>query len=194
MGKRILLGGVVGSIVIFLVSSVWHMVAGLGEIGVQNVPNEEAVLAVMRSSIQAPGFYFFPGLETSPGMTKEQKQAAEKKWNEKYRVGPTGILIYRPGGEDFKFGKLLTVQFGIGALAAFVVAWLLGLAAGGLPSFGARAMVVVLIAVFATVVTDLPYWNWYGFPCNYTLAHMAGAVVCWGITGLAMAAVVKRPA
>ena len=194
MMKRILLGCVAGGIAIFLVATVWHMVLGLGEIGIQNLPGGEAVLSAMRGAIRQPGFYFFPGMERSPGMTKEQQKAEEQKWAEKYRVGPSGILIYEPRGEEFRFGRLLLNQFGIGLVAALVVACLLAMAAGGLPSYGSRVLFVALLGVFASLIIDLPYWNWYGFPANYTLAHMASVVICWGVTGLVMAAIVKRPA
>lgn len=194
MAKRVLLGCVVGGIVIFVVASIWHMALGLGEIGIKNLPGEDAVVSVMRGAIREPGFYFFPGMERSPGMTKEQRQAEEQKWAEKYRVGPSGILIYRSGGEEFRFGRLLFKQFLIGLAAALVVSWLLALAAGALPSYSSRVLFVALVSVFAGVVMDLPYWNWYGFPANYTLAHLAGVVITWGVTGLVLAAIVKRPA
>lgn len=63
MIKRVILGVVVGTIVVFLVSSLWHMASGLGQIGIQNLPDEDAVLSAMRGSIHSSGLYFFPGMD-----------------------------------------------------------------------------------------------------------------------------------
>jgi hypothetical protein len=193
MTRRIILGGVVGGIVVFFVSFLWHMVSGLGEVGVHNLPNEDAVLMVMRASIHEPGFYFFPGANMSPGRTKEQQQADNVAYNEKYKQGPTGVLIYRTGGEEMNFGKLLANQFLFGLVGALLLAWILALTSGA-TSYGTRALIVLVISVFSAVVFDLPYWNWYGFPMNYTMSHMAGGILSWSVAGLAMAAMVKKTA
>jgi hypothetical protein len=61
-------------------------------------------------------------------------------------------------------------------------------------TYGTRVMIVVLIGLFAEIYIDLPYWNWYGFPMNYTIGHLLGGILSWAVAGLAMAAIVKRPA
>jgi hypothetical protein len=193
MGKRILLGTLVGSIVVFVVSAAWHMFSGLGEIGVKALPGEDTVRAELHTSLHDPGLYFFPAPDMSPGRTKEKVKADEAAYLEKYRSGPSGILVYRPGGEALNFGKLLGYQFLFGLAGAFVVAWILALTAAS-TTFGSRAWLVLLIAFFGGIIYALPEWNWYGFPASYTIASIASQVVSWGIGGLALAAIVKRPA
>jgi hypothetical protein len=193
MGKRILLGSLVGSIVVFVVSSAWHLAPGLGEIGVKALPAEDTVRAGLRSSLHEPGLYFFPAPDMSAGRTKEQVKADQAAYLERYRSGPSGILVYHPGGEELNFGKLMGYQFLFGLAGAFVIAWILALTAGS-TTFGSRACLVLLIALFGGIVYSLPEWNWYGFPASYTIASIASMLVSWGIAGLAMAAIVKRPA
>jgi hypothetical protein len=60
MAKRIIWGVVTGSVLVFLVSSIWQ--AGLEQVG---IPNEEVLFPAMRASIHSPGFYFFPAM--NPG-------------------------------------------------------------------------------------------------------------------------------
>jgi hypothetical protein len=192
MGKRILLGTLVGSIVVFVVSAAWHL-SSLGHIGVKSLPSEDAVLAGMRASLHEPGLYFFPVPDMSAGRTKEQEKADAAAYLERYRRGPSGILVYNPGGEELNFGKLMVHQFLFGLAGSFIVAWILALTAGS-TTFGSRAWLVLLIALFGGIIYALPEWNWYGFPASYTIASVAGQVVSWGIGGLAMAAIVKRPA
>jgi len=192
MGKRIVLAALAGGVLVFIVSGILHSSTHLGEVGIRSVPNEDLVLLTMRNSIPEPGFYFFPAPNLSP-MPKEQKEAEESKYLAKFKQGPTGILIYKPGGEDLNFGKLLVIQFLIGLIAAFIAAWILGATASA-TTYGTRVMIVVLIGLFAEIYIDLPYWNWYGFPMNYAIGHLLGGILSWAVAGLAMAAIVKRPA
>jgi hypothetical protein len=193
MGKRILLGSLVGSIVVFVVSAAWHLTPTLGEIGVKALPAEDTVRAGLRTSLPDPGLYYFPAPDMSAGRTKEKEKADAAAYLEKYRSGPSGILVYHPGGEELNFGKLLGYQFLFGLAGSFVIAWILALTAGS-TTFGSRACLVLLIALFGGIVYSLPEWNWYGFPASYTIASIASQVLSWSIAGLAMAAIVKRPA
>jgi len=72
----VIMGVVVGSIVVFLVSSIWHMASGLGQVGIQNLPNEDAVVSAMRGSIHSSGLYFFPGMDV--GATGSKQKAAKR--------------------------------------------------------------------------------------------------------------------
>ena len=196
MGKKVFLGGLVGSVIVFLVSAAWHMAPGLGEIGVKALPAEDSVLAGLRASVHEPGLYFFPAPNMSANRTKEQAKADEAAYLDKYRQGPSGILAYQPGGEGLNFGKLLAYQFLIGLVASFVAAWILALTAAA-TTYGTRVLLVLLVTLFGSIVNDLPAWNWYGFPISYTIAHSASWLVSWGIAALAMARIVsidRRPA
>ncbi len=60
---RILLAGILGGIVMFVWTSIAHMALPLGEAGINEIPNESAVLGAMQSSIgDKTGLYIFPGL------------------------------------------------------------------------------------------------------------------------------------
>jgi hypothetical protein len=187
MGKQILIGTMVGAVVIFLVSFVWHMFLPFAETGVKSLPHEEALSAAMRLGISEPGWYMFPGMDPE----KQNDPAAQKKYQEAFMRGPNGVLIFRPGGTEFSFPKLLVNQFLFGLLGAFAMSWLLAMSAGSLPGYGQRVLFVALVALFGCLVIDLPYWNWYGFPGDYTVAHLVGIVGTWAVTGCALAAVVK---
>ena len=42
------------------------------------------------------------------------------------------------------------------------------------------------------ITTNVSYWNWYGFPSNYTLAYMFTEFTGYVIVGLVAAKVVGR--
>src|ERR1700680_98369 len=113
MNIRILVAGILGGIVMFIWSFVGHDVLPLGQAGVREIPNEQAVLGAMQSSIgETPGFYFFPGLGVGLNPTREQKNEAMKHRNDQLAANPSGILIYYPPGHLFNFPKSLGVEFG----------------------------------------------------------------------------------
>ena len=56
-------------------------------------------------------------------MSKEQKQAAMRKAEEKYRTGPNGILVYRPQGGEALSPKQLLTQLAVDIVALLAAAW-----------------------------------------------------------------------
>ena len=62
---RILLAGILGGIVMFIWTSIAHMALPLGEAGINEIPNELAVLSAMQSSIgEKTALHVFPGRQS----------------------------------------------------------------------------------------------------------------------------------
>lgn len=190
MPKRVLLGALVGGVVVFIAGLLLHTVSGLAEVGVKAAPQEDTVLSAMRAAIHDPGFYVFPAPNMTPGRSRAQKDADNAAYMSKYQLGPTGILVYSPGGSPINIGKLLGGEFAIDLVSAFFLACILAMGAGGVRSYWKRVFAVTVAALFAALFLGLEYWNWYNFPLNYTCAYIVVVVIEWFIAGLAMAAVV----
>jgi hypothetical protein len=188
MIKQILLAAFAGSAIVFVLSAILNSVR-VADSNPLSLPGEAAVLPVLRASIPKTGFYFFPSITSSAGMTKEQKEAWQADYNRRHKEGPTGILVYSPGGEDFSFSSRLIVQFLLGFLAALTAATILAMTAGA-THYSSRVAIVLLLGIFAFVYIEPQYWNWYYFPAKYTLARVLGGVVTWALAGLAMAGIV----
>lgn len=188
---RIVLGGIVAGIVVFICGALTHMVTPLGTVGLKSLPNEDAILEDMRPNIPSSGLYFFPGMAEDKSLTKEQKAAAEKAWTEKYRQGPSGLLVYTAKGSEPLSPSQLVVELVTNIIGAWIAAFLLSMAT--ITSFGRHVLFVTLLGVFASVAIDLSYWNWYRFPGDYTLAQLADQTICWFFGGLVLAAFIKRP-
>jgi hypothetical protein len=43
---------------------------------------------------------------------------------------------------------------------------------------------VTQLGLFARIVADVPYWNWYGFPLDYTISTMYDDVIGFFCTGM----------
>src|SRR6266496_6530909 len=100
MTKRTLLAGVLGGIAMFIWTSIAHMLLPLGEAGVREIPNEQAVLASMQANIgDKSGLYLFPGFGLGPSATRQQRNEAMQHMGEKIASNPSGILCITRLGE-----------------------------------------------------------------------------------------------
>jgi len=183
MGRRVL-AAVAGGVVVFVWSALSHIALGLGTAGIRSIPNEERVAQAIRGVITEPGLYFFPGFDTSHKMTAEEQKA----WTEKYRRGPSGILVVQPGGREPMTPVELVIELVADILAAGVAVFVLG-AMGG--SFLARVMAVGLLGVFEWLDINVSYWNWYKFPSTFTVAALIEQLVGWTLAGLVMALMLR---
>jgi len=191
MAKRILLAGVLGGLAMFIWASIAHMVVPLGSTGVREIPNEANVLGAMQSSLgQTSGLYIFPGLGAGSNPTTAQRNAAMKDYGPKLAANPSGLLIYHPPGAKGITGGKLGLEF-LTEVVETLLAVLL-LAQTRLESYAGKVGFLVLVGIIAALATNIPYWNWYGFPGNYTAAYMTTQIVGYLSAGLVAAAVMKN--
>ena len=184
--KRIVIAGVVGGVIVFVWAFVAHVVLPLGEIGFDSLPNDEPVISALKGSVPESGLYFFPGFPNHRDATKEEQEA----YAARVRQGPSGIVVYTAGGAEMMAPSQLVTELLTSVLAALVAAWVLASVGGG---YGKRVLLVALLGLFGFVSILLSYWNWYGFPTDYTVANGATEVVGWLLAGLAMAKIVPAP-
>src|SRR6266480_2472231 len=102
--KRIILGGILGGIAMFMWEGLAHEVLPLGEAGISGMTNEPSVMSCIKDNVKQAGFFIFPWMDTTPGLSKDQ---AMQKTMEKAKAGPAGIMIVSPGGVEYSMGKLL---------------------------------------------------------------------------------------
>jgi hypothetical protein len=192
MTTRIILAGILGGIAMFIWSFIAHDLLPLGEIGIRQFHNEEPMLDAMKTNLgDADGLYHFPGHRAGPKATRQGKQEAIKRAMDKAATGPSGILLYHPT-RQFSFGKLLGVEFATEVVEALLVVFLL--AQTRIDSFFGRVCFVFFAGVLAAIATNVPYWNWYGFPKRYTAAYMFIQIVGFLIVGIVAALTMGRRA
>jgi hypothetical protein len=179
---RILLAGLAGAIAMFLWTAIAHMATPLGAVGFHQVPNEPAVLKTMNDSIgMKQGLYFFPWVDMNDPKAMEKSEALEK-------TNPSGMLLYRgPGqGMDANMTPMLIKEFLKQFVQALIAAWIASMIAA---SFMTRVCVVAGIGISAAIATNVSYWNWYGFPLDFTEAAIIIEIVSAVVAGIAIAAV-----
>ncbi len=187
MGRK-LLAAVLGGIAFFAWASIAHTVLPLGTTGVKEVANDDALLAAMKANVPDHGFYLLPGTHLPANATRQQQGDAMKQRMEKIAHGPSALLVYHPIG-DPGFGRMLLVEFATNVVQIFLAVLLLGYTT--LTSFGARWWFVTVAGILAAISTNISYWNWYGFPGNYTLAYCFTIAMGFAFAGLVTATMVK---
>lgn len=193
MTKKIVLGGIIGGVLMFIWSAVSHMVLPIGEMGIKAIPNEATVLAAM-SHIKEPGFYIFPGedMMQSKSLTKEQQQAAKDAWTKKYEAGPRGVMVYHPTGETPMSARQLISEFLSNVLGAMIAAFVLAMATLRVRSFAGRVGLVTLLGALSWILIEFSYLNWYGFPTAYVTGQLIDQVVGMAFAGIGIAFVFRK--
>ena len=174
----------------FIWNFVAHDLLPLGEMGVRLIPNEDAVTSVLQTNLgDNSGFYVFPSGGLTPGATGEQKKAAMKKAEEQMAAGAGGVLVYRPK-RIFNFPKRLGIEFVTEVIESLLAVFLL--AQTGIRGFGGKVGFVFTTGILASIVTNVPYANWYGFPKDFTLGQMIIQIVGFLLVGVVAALVLGK--
>jgi len=190
MTTRAFVAAILGGITMFIWSFLAHDLLPLGETGMREFKDEAAMLDALKTNLgDAHGLYHFPGHKAGPNATRQEKSDAMKRAMEKAATGPSGVLLYH-STREFSFGKLLGIEFATELLEAMLVVFLL--TQTGIESFSGRIGFVLVAGILAAITTNIPYWNWYGFPSNYTAAYMSIEIIGFLCVGLVAALLLKN--
>ncbi|MDB6114912.1 MAG: hypothetical protein JWQ62_1857 [Lacunisphaera sp.] len=169
------------AVVVFVISSLIHMVLKWHSSDYGTLSNEDAVRDAIRAGNPAPGRYVMPAC-------KEMKDMASEAMKKKYAEGPVGHLTLMPNAMP-NMGKYLGTWF-LWSLVISVVAAYLAERVLGLDHNHARAAAKLVGAVtfiahgFGSVTESI----WGGRPWGQTVKYLldaalyavgAGMVFCW---------------
>ena len=191
--KKVLVGGLLGGLALFVWGSISHMALPLGKVGLRVMPpaQEAAVLAAMSGAMKERALYFFPG----PDMSRQMSEKEQKSWTAKYEAGPGGIVAFNPRpGDRASGGSLFGLQLGTELLTNILAALVAGLVIFHVPAslgYGKRVLLTGALGLLVTFDVDASYWNWYGFPTSYFLTQVVDHTVGWLVAGLVLARVCK---
>jgi hypothetical protein len=191
MAKRVILAGILGGIVLFLWGGLYHEALPFGEIGLKELPNEQAIVGAMKPNLPEPGMYLFPTTGLPPDSTHAQRAAKMDEFNKKAASGPQGVLIYHPIGTSLS-GTMLITECCTNIIQALLVAFVLGQV--GVKRFSSRLGLAFVIGLLASITTNISLWNWYGFPSNWVLNQIVFLIIGYFLVAIVAAAIVKGAA
>ena len=156
------------AVIVFVASSIMHMLLPYHRSDYQKLPDEDKLLAALRAAGLKRGLYIFPF-----GTHKEMKSPA---MIEKYKQGPVGMMTVFPSGPP-AMPKFLAMWFVYCLVIGFFVAYLTGRTVAP----GAQYLVVFRVAGTAAFlaygVGQLVNSIWAGQPWSVTIKHFIDGLV-----------------
>jgi hypothetical protein len=186
--KSLILGTILGGLVAFLWTTVSWELLGWHEKPLLAFQNEDELSAFITSHAEKSGVYLLPSGVPAANLSAEQKKEAEAAIVAKMQKGPIMFAAVRKEG----FGSItvgLIRQVLSEFAAALLLTWLL-LQTSGL-SYAKRVAFLAVVGLSASVIADLPNWNWWGFSGAYTRILTIDDTLTWLIAGLVIAKVAK---
>lgn len=108
---------VLSAVIVFIASSIIHMVLPYHRSDYKQLPDEEKLLTALRPSSPKPGLYIFP---YCTHQTMKSPEIIER-----YKQGPVGFVTFIPNGMPV-LAKFLAQWFIYSLLVGFFVAYLTG--------------------------------------------------------------------
>lgn len=159
---------VLSAVIVFVASSIMHMLLPYHRSDYRQLPDEEKVLAGLRAAGLTPGLYHFPFCSH-----KDMKSPATM---EKFKQGPVGMLTLFPSGPP-AMPKFLGLWFAYSLIIGFFVAYLTGrTVAPGAPCM-AVFRVAGTAAFLAYGVGNLSNGIWKGQPWGVVLKEVIDGLV-----------------
>ncbi len=158
------------AVVVFVISSLVHMVLKWHASDYHGFPNEEAVRAAIRAGNAAPGRYVVP-------FCKDMKDMGSEDMKRKYAEGPIGHVTLLPAGAP-NMGKHLGLWFLfcllVSAAAACLASRLVPLDHAFARSAGKLAFAVSVLGYgFGTIQESI----WMGRPWGSSAKHLLDAAL-----------------
>lgn len=159
---------VLSAVIVFIASSIMHMVLPYHRSDYKRLPDEEKVLAGLRGAGLSRGLYIFPFTNH-----KEMKSPAVV---EKYNQGPVGMMTIFPSGPPV-MPKFLGQWFGYCLLISFFVAYLTAHTVPAGTYYLAVFRVVGTAAFLAYGLGTISNGIWRGQPWSFVIKEVIDGLV-----------------
>lgn len=184
---RILVAGIIGGLAMFLWSAVAHMALPIGEMGMKVPTGQASAIAALGPTTQGAGVYMYPSMPAEDWQDEEKMKAFAASAKDQ----PYAFVVYQPGGNPVNASMTpqLVRQYASDTAGALLLAWVLSLVGA---AFGRRVLVGAALGLFSWLAVNVPYWNWYMFPGDFTFGALLEQVIGWTLAAAACAWWLKR--
>ena len=168
---------ILSAVIVFVASSLIHMVLKWHATDYRRLPDEEAVRAAFLKAPAAPGQYVLP-------YCGDMKAMGTPEMQKKYADGPVAMVYLKAPGAP-AMGSALGAWFGLNLVVAFFAAYVAGHSLAPGTHYLQVFRVVGSMGFLAYAMGSVPASIWMGKPWGSTLKDMADGL----IYGLLMAGV-----
>lgn len=159
---------ILSAVVVFIASSIVHMVLPFHRSDYQQLPEEDMLRAAMRSAGLRPGFYVFP--------FASHKEMGSPEILAKYKEGPVGLLTVIPNGPP-AMPKFLAKWFAFCLVLGVFVASLAGRTLAPGTSYLAVFRVVGTAAFLGYAFAHIGDFIWRGRPAVMTVKELVDGLI-----------------
>ncbi|HEV2387127.1 MAG TPA: hypothetical protein VGS20_07715 [Candidatus Acidoferrales bacterium] len=159
---------VLAAVIVFIASSIMHMLLPYHHSDYAQIPQEDKVLASLRAAGVKRGLYIFPFTTH-----KEMKSPAVV---EKYKQGPVGMMTVFPSGPPF-MPKFLALWFGYCLVIGYFVAYLTGRTVAPGTPYLAVFRVAGTAAFLAYGLGVLSNGIWKGLPWGMVIKEVIDGLI-----------------
>lgn len=160
---------VLSAVLVFVASSILHMVLPFHKSDYAKLPDEEKVMEAMRSAGVQPGHYAFP-------LPASVKEMATPEMQAKYNQGPVGIATVLQNGPP-SMGRNLGLWFAYCLLVGVFVAYIASIEVAAGVHYHHVFRFTGTIAILAYAVGNIPDSIWKGQSWSVTVKHMIDGVI-----------------
>ncbi len=165
----------IAAVLMFLASSLIHMVLGIHKKDVAGIPDERKVADALRPFAIPPGDYVIPH-------ACDSKEMASPEFIEKTKAGPVAFLTVLPN-EPMAMGSSLAMWFGYALVVNGFAAYVAGSTLGAGAEYGQVFRVVAAVSFAGYSLAILQASIWWSRSWGYTLRTMADGLVYALLTG-----------
>lgn len=164
------------SIMAGIILFIWGMVSWMfipwHNMTLHSFKDSNAVVeSIQSNATQGPGIYLSPSM---------------KDMNKKDKTQSTLLFVsYHPDYASTSMALPMLISLAGQMIAAFFVAFLLSKTSG--LNYFKRVGFVMVFALAASLLSYLPYWNWFHFDTAYTLVGVADILIGWYLAALVLA-------
>jgi hypothetical protein len=165
------------AVLVFVASSLIHMVFKWHNSDYRKLANEAAVAAALRAGAPSPGLYTLPHCMDMKDLQDADMQA-------RFREGPVAMITVRPPGMP-AMGGLLLQWFAFNLLLAVAIAVLVLYTYGRQGDPAAIGHLAGVVAFLAYGAGSIPNAIWMGKPWPTVIKDLLDALIYGAVTGVA---------
>lgn len=169
--------GILGGIILFIWGFIsWNLIPWHASTFNQ-FQSDVAVSQAIQANAPASGMYLLPVISNANG----EPAAMQNQ--------PMVFASIQLEGMPTSMTMQMMIALLAQIIAATCVAWLLSKT--NKLTYVGRVSFVVVVALVATLIRDVPAWNWFAFNAHYTLVMVADVLMAWLLAGLVLARTAK---
>lgn len=171
--KKIILGGLIGGIIIFIWQFLSFALLDLHRPATQYTPKQNEILSYLSTQFDQDGSYFMPNSPPDASSDEMERLMTESQGK------PWAIVSYRKSlNTDMSMNMIRGLLVNIVMVGLFC--WIISRMAA--PRFG--TIVVASLLVGLIIFINVPYTNHIWYESFDLMAYFLDSIIAWGVTGI----------